>query len=431
MELSWYSPTNIEATEIARYSAQILPYVAEIAHVVSVEDGIPGGDINPLWWRQIRDTAVAVEQSQGQAPLPVYHIGNNPVHLPIHELSQREPGIIILHDISLVDLAKCLSQHRGEPGLWQAMMLRQHGDSIGNIARNSESSVNAYNTMVTQYPLFQPFVEKSLGIVVHSCHARDILAQQLPPGVPVLKLNLPYPDSPVLPERNYSADQIRIVFCGHVGPNRRLAQFMEAWGALEFPGRIHLEIFGNVGNSRQLERIAENYGVADYLEFHGYVDDEVLNKALQNAHFALNLRWPTMGETSASQLRYWAAGLPTLVTDVGWYAELPDTVVCKVPVEDEVANLVECLEDILAFPGRYQERGVAGWKYLRENHSCREYAVKLVEFARQRCDTRLSYRTLDAGLVDTIASLCEEESALELFRQPVGLAVDVFAGSPS
>jgi glycosyltransferase involved in cell wall biosynthesis len=427
MDILWYSPIDIESTEIARYSSQVLPFVAGLANIVAVQDGDPAVDQDPTWWREIRASLTRQgDAPRGQAPIPVYHIGNNPTHLPIHGLSAQEPGIIVLHDISLVDLAKCLAMYHGDPELWQGMMHRQYGDIGRDIARHSESSDDHYQRMLTKYPLFLPFVEKSLGVVVHSSYAREILMAQLPEGLPVVQLNLPYPCPTNLPKRNYATDEIRFVFCGHVGPNRRLAEFFEAWGQLRNPKRIRLDIFGKVRNTNQLERIAVKHGVASLLNFRGYVEDEILDQALREAHFALNLRWPTMGETSASQLRYWSLGLPTLVTDIGWYGDLPEEVVCKVSAEDEVRSIQEILEGILESPASYEQRGVAGWKYLRENHGLQDYAAGLVEFVEQRSGARLAYRMLDTGLVNTVASMCDKESALSLFRDPVDIAVELF-----
>ena len=48
----------------------------------------------------------------------------------------------------------------------------------------------------------------------------------------------------------------------------------------------------------------------------------------------VNLRYPTMGETSGSVIRALSLGKPLVVSDVGWFAELPDDVVLKVPVDE-------------------------------------------------------------------------------------------------
>ena len=52
--------------------------------------------------------------------MPVYHIGNNPLHLPIYRRSLQEPGLVVLHDLSLVDLARHLSHQLEQPDLWKA-----------------------------------------------------------------------------------------------------------------------------------------------------------------------------------------------------------------------------------------------------------------------------------------------------------------------
>ena len=41
-----------------------------------------------------------------------------------------------------------------------------------------------------------------------------------------------------------------------------------------------------------------------------------------------------MGETSGSVIRQLSLGKPVIVSDVGWFAELPDDVALKVPVDD-------------------------------------------------------------------------------------------------
>ena len=216
---------------------------------------------------------------------------------------------------------------------------------------------------------------------------------------------------------------LRFVFCGHVGPNRRLVEFMEAWGQLHTPERISLDLFGNISSNRQLLQFAEHFGVAPYIRFRGYVSDAELDEALHSSDFAINLRWPTMGEASASQLRYWSAALPTLVSDVGWYSELPDGAVCKISVANEAADLLNLLEDILAEPDRYRQVGLSGQEQLRSAHSPEYYAEQLVSLAQQLREQRLAHRMLDRGIVNVIASMCENDTDTRLFRDAIETAV--------
>lgn len=425
MNIRWFSPLDPGATEVARYSAQLLPILQQYIGVSSV--GEATGEHQAAWWSGPGQAGLA---QQGMEPVPVYHIGNNPLHLPIHELACAEPGLVVLHDLSLVDLARHLSHESGEPGQWKEQMVAQYGEEVRGLVNRSEKSSADYNEMTSRYPLFQPFVENALGVVVHSQYAREALLRYLPEGIPVRQLNLPYSGGTDSLPRDYGARPLRFVFCGHVGPNRRLLEFFDAWSQLEDPAGICLELYGNIRNRTQLLQYADHFGIAEYLDIRGYVDDETLEKALHSAHFAINLRWPTMGEASASQLRYWSAALPTLVTDVGWYGELPDDCVCKISVDNEVDELAATLRDALDFPAKYQETGERGRAYMHSQHRADSYAQALASFARQLGERRLGYKVLDQELVTIIASMCEDGTNTGLFRDAIETAVATFEPGP-
>ena len=64
----------------------------------------------------------------------------------------------------------------------------------------------------------------------------------------------------------------------------------------------------------------------------------------------VSLRSPTMGETSGSAIRALSLGRPLVVSDVGWFAELPDDAAVKVPIgAGEVETIAAALE-VLADP---------------------------------------------------------------------------------
>jgi glycosyltransferase involved in cell wall biosynthesis len=422
VQLHWYSPLDAQASEIARYSQQTLPYLERLLEISAVCDG--SGEASAPWW-PAEQHRTGIER--GVAPLPVYHIGNNPQHLPIFQRSLEEPGMVVLHDLSLVDLAKHLSHHLGQPELWKEMMTRQYGDDIRGLVNRSENTVADHNEMVANYPLFQPFTAGALGVLVHSRYARQALLKQLGDTVPVRQLYLPALPSPEPSPDAGPTGPLQFIFCGHVGPNRRLLEFFEAWGALADPARLRLSLFGNIHNQRQLLQYAEHFSLADYIDFRGYVSDAELDEALHLAHFAINLRWPTMGEASASQLRYWSAALPTLVSDVGWYGELPDDTACKISVAHETADIRALLEDAIADPAKYERIGRNGWAYLQSQHSVETYATGLADFAAQLVQDRLACRTLDRDLVGLVAGMCDNETDTRLFRDAIETAVATLA----
>ena len=72
------------------------------------------------------------------------------------------------------------------------------------------------------------------------------------------------------------------------------------------------------------------------------MDEERLWSLLAATDVSVSLRYPTMGETSGVVVRALSLGRPLVVSDVGWFSELPDEVALKVPVGgDEVEVLAE------------------------------------------------------------------------------------------
>ena len=62
-----------------------------------------------------------------------------------------------------------------------------------------------------------------------------------------------------------------------------------------------------------------------------------------------------------------AAGIPTVVTDIGTFAEYPDDVVVKVPVDIDTERLAEVLVDLLADEARLEALSTAGRDYASRN----------------------------------------------------------------
>ena len=81
----------------------------------------------------------------------------------------------------------------------------------------------------------------------------------------------------------------------------------------------------------------------------------------------VNLRFPTMGETSGSVIRGLSLGKALVVSDVGWFAELPDGVALKIPVDDYEVPL---LEAALGFAAEHRDAlGAAARAYVDREHA--------------------------------------------------------------
>src|SRR5262249_23103335 len=109
-----------------------------------------------------------------------------------------------------------------------------------------------------------------------------------------------------------------------------------------------------------------------------YVEEERLWSLMRACDACVLLRAPTMGETSGSAIRTLSLGKPVVVSDLGWFGELPDDVAFKVPVGDgEEAALVDAFER-LAEPGVPEAMGEAARRYVGTEHDVDQVAEQYV-----------------------------------------------------
>jgi len=84
-----------------------------------------------------------------------------------------------------------------------------------------------------------------------------------------------------------------------------------------------------------------------------------------------------MGETSGTAIRALTLGKPLVVSDVGWFAELPDGVALRVAVGDgEVADLTAALTLLSARPDARAAMGAAARALATGEHELTRVAER-------------------------------------------------------
>jgi glycosyltransferase involved in cell wall biosynthesis len=99
------------------------------------------------------------------------------------------------------------------------------------------------------------------------------------------------------------------------------------------------------------------------------VEEDRLWSLMAACDVCVSLRSPTMGETSGSVIRQLSLGKPVVVSDVGWFAELPDSVALKVPVgAGETEALYAALELLSRDEGARRAMSAAALELVRREH---------------------------------------------------------------
>jgi hypothetical protein len=99
----------------------------------------------------------------------------------------------------------------------------------------------------------------------------------------------------------------------------------------------------------------------------------------------VSLRSPTMGETSGSAIRALSLGKPLVVSDVGWFAELPGDAVLKVPLDEREEDTLVASLEALADPAVRAAMGARAGELIGREHLAdlvaEAYAAALEELA--------------------------------------------------
>lgn len=407
-KVHWVSPIPDAQTDIAHYTHRILPELAEATDLTlwtdardwdrSLERHCPVRHLDP-------DRVLPSEfarAGRGDGPDAVFvHIGNSWVfHSGFLRLVRRIPSIIVLHDLAIQELCFDAMYNRRFPrDIYEADIARWHGDAGREAARRVFDGQMKPIELSKTYPGFELTLDRAVSVLAHTPAAFQ--AAQATGIAPAYHLDLPFRPTPAAtPAVRADTGPLRFVQFGYIGPNRRLEQVLEALSPLRHDIDFRFDIMGNVWDPAHLGRRLDELGLSDRVRIHGFVPEPELDARLADAHLVFNLRFPTMGEASGSQLRIWNASAAAVVTDLGWYGSLPDDTVFKIPLEQEKAALQDLVRRLHADRRTGQTIGAAGRARLESHHTPALYAEGIAyvasRFASDAAQSLRARRARDA-----------------------------------
>ena len=352
MKVAYFSPLPPEETGIADYSALLLPALRERVDVEVVRRGAR---------KPPRGTDVAL-----------YHVGNNPdAHAWIVEALRRRPGVVVLHDFVLHHLVAGMTLARGKRDVYLDLLEREKGlpGRLLGYAVMEKRIPSLWETRSEDFPLASYVLDHATALVVHSQHVRD-RARAAGFAGPISVVPHPaWPRPALAPER---VSEGVVVGCfGVVNASKRIPELLRATAAVRRDRpEVTLLLVGPSSPGFDLDRRLQRLGLdGEGLVREGWVDERRLWALMAGSDVLVNLRHPTMGETSGSVVRGLSLGKPVVVSDVGWFAELPGEVALKVPPgELEVETLTAALELLASRPELRESMGVAAADLARREH---------------------------------------------------------------
>ena len=355
MRVAYYSPQPPERSGIADYSALLLPALGERIDIEVVRRG--------------------ARRFRRRTDISLYHVGNDPeAHGWIVEALRRRPGLVVLHDFVLHHLVAGMTLGRGDGGGYLDAMQREAGP-VGRMLAHGvidELLPPLWENRAVDYPLTGEVLGSATGLIVHSEYV-ERLARDAGYRRPIWRIPHPawVPPTEITPAE-LPTGRIVIGCYGHLNPAKRLPQLLEAFADVRrrLPEALLL-LVGSLSPGLDLDPVYDRLGLTngeDVIHVE-YVDEARLWAFLAACDICVNLRYPTMGETSGIVIRSLSLGRPLVVSDVGWFSELPTEAALKVPVDgQEVQTIAEMLELLGRDPDLREKMGEAGRTSARRDH---------------------------------------------------------------
>jgi glycosyltransferase involved in cell wall biosynthesis len=389
LKVAYYSPLPPERSGVADYSAMLLPELQRRLELQVVRCG----------------SRRRARRSVARCDIALYHVGNDPEHhWWIVEELRRRPGVVVLHDFVLHHLIAGMTVGRRDADGYLDAMQREAG-AVGRMLAHGvvDGLLPAlWERRASEFPLTGEVLGSATGVIVHSGYV-ERRVRDWGYGGPVWRIPLAaWPMPPDVPDAGLPRDRLVVGSFGHLNPAKRMPQLLEGFALLrERVPKALLLLVGSVAPSVQLD-------IPDDALHYDYVPEERLWSLLVGTDVCVSLRFPTMGETSGIAVRALEAGRPQVVSDVGWFSELPDEVALKVPVGgDEVETLAAHLERLAGDPELRARMGAAARALAEREHDAGRvadaYAEVLEEAAggeavRTAVKTEIATAAVDVGL---------------------------------
>jgi glycosyltransferase involved in cell wall biosynthesis len=354
VKVAYYSPMPPERSGIADYSAHLIPALRERLDVQVVRRG-------------------RTRPARG-SDLSLYHVGNNPdAHGWIVDALRKERGVVVLHDFVLHHLVAGLTIGRRDGHGYLDAMERE-GGVVGRLLGHGVLDKRIpplWESRPEDYHLAGEVLDLATGLIVHSRYVEERARAAGYEG-PVWRI--PHPAWPVT-GRVLSGSEPQgsplIGSFGNVNASKRIPQLLEAFARLrrERPD-ARLLLVGAVSPGFDLDRRLQRLGLSgEGITREAYVEEDRLWSLMAACDICINLRSPTMGETSGSVIRQLSLGKPVVVSEVGWFSELPDDVALKVPVDArETETLYAALELLARDEAARGAMSAAGLELVRREH---------------------------------------------------------------
>jgi glycosyltransferase involved in cell wall biosynthesis len=385
MKIALFTPLNPVRSGIADYNEEMLPELGKYAEIDLYIDGgyTPSN-------RLISDRfPIRVFNADDFCPQNydaiVYHMGNNySAHKYIYEAMKIFPGIVVLHDYVFqgfyAEMLRANRSHTEYLDLLQRFYPR-HGARLAQRIIDKLPHPIWESELALEFPLNEEIIGLAKALIVHSEFVKNRIQQTHSLLISKIPLHgnsrKPFNRLETRKELGFNETDLVLISTGFVTKNKRYESIIPALNELAIPSLKYVIVGQDEANYLKILSQGKSLSIIRK----GFIALAELEKYLAAADICLNLRYPTMGENSASLLRMMSWAKPVLVSDTGSYRELPDDAAIKVSCDVDEKEMIKRFLLALAGDADFrQSLGQEAARYAAQECSIAGCARQYAEF---------------------------------------------------
>ena len=299
-----------------------------------------------------------------------------------------------MHDLNIVGFLSSFTIFNNNPIELAKEFIGIYGDDVvalGKALQHGDMHID-----LKKYFLSHKAIEYSKAILVHNRYCQQELEKNSCGKIPVriirsgirIPENVPSDTDKKKAKRELGIDEniFMISSFGFVNPFKRISRFLMAlYRTLKNHPNVRFYCVGEIlGNKKPyLEMIIKRYKLTENVFFTDYVDMETFYKYIIATDLCINLRYPSFGETSATLLRVLSYGVPSLVSNINQYKEIPDDCCWKVNVdENEIEELIQFVDVLIRSDALRKKMSENAVKFISNGFDWEDVSREYYEFVK-------------------------------------------------
>lgn len=314
----------------------------------------------------------------------IYNIGNNPYyHSYIYDCAIKHPGTIILHDFILYYLV--VGYYQDKKKVYSKIYELEGAKGIHLIKKalkTNKKDFLEYKELAHLFPLNKEIANSNNLIIVHSqCNYNKL--RKINEHADVKKINhisLIRENEPIMDRKtlfkkyNIPSDSCIIASFGFIASTKLNSVICRVVAKLNQAIEKKV-VYLMVGEGTYADSL-----LGENIKKTGLVNINEFNSYISHSDLIINLRYPSMGETSGALIRALAMGKLCVVSNDAWFSELPDDVVIKLKNANIKDELRETISNFLNAPEKFKQLGKNAKAYIEKEHNLQHISKQIAEF---------------------------------------------------